>query len=138
VKDTAFLLNTCNPSSPLTLPRSSSLLLRICVLRTEDNPVYGACILPAFQELFREAGRERGREGGVLVELVDWLVKKDEYPPRETWEEYDGEKGGREGDLELPKILAIFHVLVVYNSPSSLRLPYSRRDGLGLRPGRLD
>ncbi|KAM3567359.1 hypothetical protein VYU27_010494, partial [Nannochloropsis oceanica] len=90
VKDTAFLLNTCNPSSPLTLPRSSSLLLRICVLRTEDNPVYGACILPAFQELFREAGREGGREGGVLVELVDWLVKKDEYPPRETWEEYDG------------------------------------------------
>ena len=63
------------------------------MLRTEDNPVYGACILPAFQELLREAGRE----GGVVVELVGWLVKEDEYPPRETWEDYDGREGGREG-----------------------------------------
>ena len=62
--------------------------------------MYGACILPAFQELFREAGREGGGEGGVVVELEDWLVKKEKYPRRETWGEYDGEEGGREGGRE--------------------------------------
>ena len=62
--------------------------------------MYGACILPAFHELFREAGREGGGEGGVVVELVDWLVKSGEHPPIETWGEYDGEEGAREGGRE--------------------------------------
>jgi len=99
VFDTDFLLNQTSPCFPLSLP-PSSYLLRICVLRTEDNPVYGACILPAFHELFREAGREGGGEGGVVVELVDWLVKRGEHPPIETWGEYAGEEGGREGGRE--------------------------------------
>jgi hypothetical protein len=65
---------------------------------TEDNPVYGACILPAFQELFREAGREGGGEGGVVVELEGWEVKQEKYPPSAEWARFDGKReGGREG-----------------------------------------
>eukprot|EP00386_Alphamonas_edax_P015519 GDKI01047360.1.p1 GENE.GDKI01047360.1~~GDKI01047360.1.p1 ORF type:complete len:292 (+),score=76.13 GDKI01047360.1:84-959(+) len=70
-------------TQPSTAP-ADRRFLKLALLRTEDNQVYGKYITPMYNEWLNSADPD------VTVELTEFNAKAQQLPPEETWHQFDG------------------------------------------------